>query len=79
MVIIGKDLENVLIVDYKSDVKVSEEGKSFEQILFERYCGQLRLYKGSLKRVLGIDESNINTGLYSLYETKTSFMDRIKT
>ncbi len=79
LVIIGKDLENVLIVDYKSDVKVSEEGKSFEQILFERYCGQLRLYKGSLKRVLGIDESNINTGLYSLYETKTSFMDRIRT
>ena len=77
LVIIGKDGKSVLIVDYKSDIKVSEEGKTFEQILFERYCGQLMLYRGSLKRVLGIDDSIINAGLYSLYETKTSFMDRI--
>jgi hypothetical protein len=60
----------ILIVDYKSDLKVeTDDSMSFKDILMERYKGQLGLYRAAMRRIFGVDDEAISVRLYSMYET----------
>ena len=55
------------IIDFKSDTKYVDSMDAFEASLYEKYEGQLLLYKYSMSRIFGVDLSQISAELYHLY------------
>ena len=70
LMILGKD-GTLQILDYKSDRDDYLTEDQFVCALKETYGGQLALYKKSMARLFGIDESKISLGIFSFTEKET--------
>ena len=56
------------IIDFKSDTNREVSVDKFEAQLYEKYEGQLLLYKYAMARIFGIELDAISTELYHLYK-----------
>jgi len=68
--IIRKKDDRVLIVDYKSDSIGERTLPGFEEVLKERYAGQMLLYRYSMGRLFQVKQEKISVKLQHLYKTK---------
>ena len=58
----------VHIIDFKSDTNYEETIEDFETVLYEKYKGQLLLYKYAMSRIFEVELEKISTELYHLYK-----------
>ena len=59
----------IRVVDFKSDSKYGESMELFERLLYDKYEGQLLLYKYSMSRIFGVNPECVSTELYHLYRS----------
>ena len=59
---------NVHVIDFKSDTNYEESIDDFESVLYQKYEGQLLLYKYAMSRIFEADLEHIYTELYHLYK-----------